>query len=185
MKFILLGLITVLFGSCATVGGVYYSASSLAKEPPRFAKGFDMRKAGDRYVIEYAYGFSKEDAAQLPRPTWGYERKFASLDRKHLERLCSGDSMPLLRKQDLILESMLSKSFDSGASISFPSVGCRESPLFEIADQPSFRTTAKVGVITASLAVDAGLVYLFPIAYPVFAVCSGAMVAAFIQSSMH
>jgi hypothetical protein len=185
MKIVLLCLIAFLFVSCATVGGALFSSSYLSTQSPRYAKAFEIREAADTFVIEYAFGFSKEDLPRLTRARFGYERYFASLDRKRLKLLCSADSMPVLRQQDLILEKYLSRKFESGRGIDFASLGCRESPTFKILDQAAYKAPAKVGVFTASLAADAGLIYLFPIAYPIIALVSAGIAAAIILPSLH
>ena len=165
MKWSLLCLIAILFNSCASVGGVYISASYLSIDTPHYAKGFELRKNGETYIIEYDYSHINANIDQLTRAKFGYARRFASLDQKNLRRLCNGDSLPTLIKQDLFLETVYSPKFDSGDPINFNSNGCPDFPLFKIVDSGRIKKPAKIGLIASSVAADAAIFYAYPLIY--------------------
>lgn len=165
MKWGFLCLMAILFNSCASVGGVYISSAYLSIDSPNYAKGFELRKNGETYIIEYAYSNIKTNVDQLTRATFGYARRFASLDQKNLRRLCNGDSLPTLIKQDLILEEVSSRKFDAGDHIYFNSIGCPDFPIFKIVDSGKIKKPARIGLIAASVAADAALLYAYPSIY--------------------
>ena len=97
----LLFLLALLCTSCASVTGGYIAATKLSIDTPQYAKGFEIRKNGEMYIIEYDYGSVSTYAKDLTGATFGYPN-FASLDSRILGRLCHGDPLPILNKQDLI-----------------------------------------------------------------------------------
>jgi len=170
------------------VGAVYTSSAYLSIDSPKYGKGFELRKNGEKYILSYRFWFSDTAAASLGPAKFGYELSYATMGKREIGRLCAGDSLPILFKQNLAIESGYSREFEAGTPVDFGSLGCSSNPPFKIVDSGKIKKPAKIGLLAAGPAADAALIYLYPMVY-IGVAAAGAVVglvaALILSQSMH
>jgi hypothetical protein len=188
MKWCFLALAALLFTSCATVTGFFIADNYLSVDIPEYAKGFELRQSGEKYILECRTAYKEKQLPSLDKAQYPVEYKFVTAGKKELDRICDGDSLPTVILQKLVINDH-DPGFRTGTPLAFKSFGCKENPTFKIVDSGKIKKPAKIGLVASAMAADAALIYAFPLIY-VVAVATGTVVGGiavyiFLSSDMH
>lgn len=178
MKWCFLVVAALLFTSCATVTGFFIADNYLSVDIPEYAKGFELRQSGEKYILECRTAYEEKNLPGLDKARYPYEYEFVTAGKKELDRICDGDSLPTVILQKLVIKDH-DPGFQADTPLAFKSFGCKENPTFKIVDSGKIKKPAKIGLLASAMAADAALIYAFPLTY-VVAVATGTAVSGIV-----